>query len=159
VSRRWVRCLLARPACESMRCSLFMGLLGHRIAALGSESYARRTDVGHYFRILAARICAAVSRRRFRNNGGEENTSRQPQFPRTMAAAKADLGRANVDTVLHRRRHGQPLDDSARASCRFGPHTMHWVTPGRGRAASKRSRNSCSKSDFFSSSLPPCECR
>lgn len=73
--------------------------------------------------------------------------------------AKADLGRANVDTVLHRRRHGQPLDDGARASCRFGLHTMHWVTPGRGRAASKRSRNSCSKSDFFGSFLPACECR
>lgn len=88
VSRRWVRCLLARPACESMRCSVFMGLLGHRIAALGSEPYARgeRTWVTtfeyslHEFALLfpagAPETMAA-----------KKNTSRPPQFPRTMAAS------------------------------------------------------------------------
>jgi hypothetical protein len=142
------------------RCSVFMSLLGHKIAALVPEPYARteRTWVTtSNTRCTSLRCFLSPSlqerRRRRKTRRGHRNSRGQ------WSPARAARGRTDVDVVVHRRRRGPPLDDGARASCRVGPHTMHCVTLGRRRAALKWSRISCSKSDFFVSFLPTCGCR
>jgi hypothetical protein len=144
---------------STRRCSVFKGLPGHKIAALVPEPYARteRTWVttsdtrGTSLRCFLPPSLQERWRRRIRRRGHRNSRG---QWPPVGAA----LGRADVDTVVHRRRRGQPLDDGARASCRLG-HTIHCVTLGRRRVALKRSRISCLKSDFFGSFLPTRECR
>jgi hypothetical protein len=144
---------------STRRCSVFMGLLGHKIAALVPEPYARaeRTWVTTSNTRCTSLRCflppSLQERRRRKTRRGHQNSRGQ------WSPARVALGRADVDTVVHRRRRGQPLDVGARASCRVGPYTMHCVTLGRRCAALKRSRISCSKSDSFGSFLLTCECR